>query len=77
MHSRCLRSNANDRNAALRDGRRKDFGNGDITTMTIIPVDIHVKEDGLFAGLPVAELVFGGGSEDEAGRCWVTRRLSH
>jgi nicotinate-nucleotide pyrophosphorylase (carboxylating) len=43
----------------------EDIGNGDITTMTTIPADrpakgiIHMKEDGLIAGLPVAELVFG------------------
>lgn len=42
----------------------EDIGIGDITTMTTIPLDhqskgiIHVKEDGIIAGLPVAELVF-------------------
>lgn len=42
----------------------EDIGTGDITTMATIPADqqskgiIHVKEDGIIAGLPVAEAVF-------------------
>lgn len=42
----------------------EDIGTGDVTTMTTIPADaegngiIHVKENGLVAGLPVAEAVF-------------------
>lgn len=42
----------------------EDIGTGDVTTMTTIPLDhrskgiIHVKEDGIVAGLPVAKLVF-------------------
>lgn len=42
----------------------EDVGNGDITTMTTIAADrsaigiIHAKDNGLIAGLPVAELVF-------------------
>ncbi len=42
----------------------EDIGSGDITTMTTIPEDrqgvgiIHVKEDGILAGIPVAEAVF-------------------
>jgi nicotinate-nucleotide pyrophosphorylase (carboxylating) len=42
----------------------EDIGMGDITTMTTIPQDqkskgvIHVKEEGIIAGLPVAEAVF-------------------
>jgi len=42
----------------------EDIGNGDITTETTIPKDsvskaiIHVKEDGIIAGIPVARLVF-------------------
>ncbi|KIL39387.1 nicotinate-nucleotide pyrophosphorylase [Gordoniibacillus kamchatkensis] len=42
----------------------EDIGTGDVTTMTTIPAEaqgkgiIHVKENGLVAGLPVAEAVF-------------------
>lgn len=42
----------------------EDIGSGDITTMTTIPLDqeskgiLHVKEDGILAGIPVAEQVF-------------------
>jgi nicotinate-nucleotide pyrophosphorylase (carboxylating) len=42
----------------------EDIGNGDITSLTTIPLDqqsiaiIHVKEAGIIAGLPVAETVF-------------------
>lgn len=42
----------------------EDIGSGDITTMTTISEDrqgvgiIHVKEDGILAGIPVAEAVF-------------------
>lgn len=42
----------------------EDIGSGDITTMTTIAEDrqgvgiIHVKEDGILAGIPVAEAVF-------------------
>ncbi|RAU95943.1 carboxylating nicotinate-nucleotide diphosphorylase [Paenibacillus sp. YN15] len=42
----------------------EDIGSGDITTLTTIPEDregkgiIHVKEDGVLAGIPVAEAVF-------------------
>lgn len=42
----------------------EDIGSGDITTMTTIPEErqgvgiIHVKEDGILAGIPVAEAVF-------------------
>jgi nicotinate-nucleotide pyrophosphorylase (carboxylating) len=42
----------------------EDIGNGDITSLTTIPLNqqsiaiIHVKEDGILAGLPVAETVF-------------------
>lgn len=54
--------------AALRDQIRgwlaEDIGNGDITTETTINSDsyskavIHVKEDGIIAGIPIARLVF-------------------
>jgi len=43
---------------------QEDIGTGDATTMTTIPLEhrsrgiIHVKEDGLVAGLPVARAVF-------------------
>jgi nicotinate-nucleotide pyrophosphorylase (carboxylating) len=43
----------------------EDVGNGDITSLTTIPLEqqsiaiIHVKETGILAGLPVAEAVFG------------------
>jgi nicotinate-nucleotide pyrophosphorylase (carboxylating) len=43
---------------------QEDIGSGDVTTMTTIPVDrqskgiIHVKEDGIIAGLPAAATVF-------------------
>lgn len=42
----------------------EDIGNGDVTTTTTIPADhrstavIHVKEDGIVAGLPIAREVF-------------------
>lgn len=42
----------------------EDVGSGDMTTMSTIPLDhqskgiIHVKEDGILAGLPVAREVF-------------------
>lgn len=42
----------------------EDIGTGDITTMTTVPLDqeskgiIHVKEDGIVAGIPVAAAVF-------------------
>jgi nicotinate-nucleotide pyrophosphorylase (carboxylating) len=42
----------------------EDIGMGDITTETTIPIDsrskavIHVKEDGIIAGLDIAKLVF-------------------
>lgn len=55
-------------NYALREQIRgwlaEDIGNGDITTATTIPAGsqskavIHVKESGIIAGMPVAELVF-------------------
>jgi nicotinate-nucleotide pyrophosphorylase (carboxylating) len=43
----------------------EDVGNGDITSLTTIPIEqqsiaiIHVKEAGILAGLPAAEAVFG------------------
>jgi nicotinate-nucleotide pyrophosphorylase (carboxylating) len=42
----------------------EDIGNGDITSLTTIPLEkhslgiIHVKETGILAGLPVAQAVF-------------------
>lgn len=48
----------------IRSWLAEDVGSGDITTETTIPADsrstaiIHVKEDGIVAGLPVAALVF-------------------
>ncbi|RKN65768.1 carboxylating nicotinate-nucleotide diphosphorylase [Paenibacillus ginsengarvi] len=42
----------------------EDIGTGDVTTMTTIPLDgqskgiIHVKDTGIAAGIPIAELVF-------------------
>ncbi|MBP1996154.1 carboxylating nicotinate-nucleotide diphosphorylase [Paenibacillus eucommiae] len=42
----------------------EDIGSGDVTTMTTIPLDqrskgiVHVKEDGIVAGLPIAAAVF-------------------
>lgn len=50
--------------AQIRGWLAEDVGSGDITTETTIPADsqstaiIHVKEDGIVAGLPVAALVF-------------------
>lgn len=54
--------------AALREQIRswlaEDIGTGDVTTRTTIPAGsrskavIHVKEDGIAAGIPVARLVF-------------------
>ncbi|WP_336776668.1 carboxylating nicotinate-nucleotide diphosphorylase [Paenibacillus sp. MMO-58] len=55
-------------NHALREQIRswlaEDIGSGDITTATTIPMGsqstavIHVKESGIIAGLPVAQIVF-------------------
>lgn len=48
----------------IKEWLAEDIGTGDITTLTTIPVQqqskgiIHVKEDGIIAGLPIAELVF-------------------
>ncbi|WNQ11695.1 carboxylating nicotinate-nucleotide diphosphorylase [Paenibacillus aurantius] len=48
----------------IREWLEEDIGTGDVTTLTTIPADsrshalIHVKEDGILAGLPVAEAVF-------------------
>ncbi|RTE02541.1 carboxylating nicotinate-nucleotide diphosphorylase [Paenibacillus whitsoniae] len=44
---------------------KEDIGTGDVTTLTTIPLDqvskgiIHVKEDGIVCGLPIAREVFG------------------
>ncbi|MCD1261869.1 carboxylating nicotinate-nucleotide diphosphorylase [Paenibacillus athensensis] len=49
---------------SIRQWLQEDIGTGDVTTMTTIPLErrskgiIHVKEDGLVAGLPVARAVF-------------------
>lgn len=49
---------------SIRSWLKEDVGSGDITTMTTIPSGheskgiIHAKEDGVVAGIPVAELVF-------------------
>jgi len=49
---------------AIRLWLEEDIGTGDVTTLSTIPADsvttgiIHVKEDGVLAGLPVAEEVF-------------------
>lgn len=43
---------------------KEDIGEGDITTNSIIPSDLNIagdfiaKEDGIIAGLPIAELIF-------------------
>lgn len=48
----------------IRSWLAEDIGSGDITTETTIPKDsvskaiIHVKEDGVIAGIPIARLVF-------------------
>lgn len=48
----------------IRHWLEEDIGSGDITTMTTIPLDhqskgiLHVKENGVLAGVPVAEAVF-------------------
>lgn len=48
----------------IRQWLQEDVGSGDVTSLTTIPEThqsigiIHVKEDGIIAGLPVAELVF-------------------
>ncbi|PLT43595.1 carboxylating nicotinate-nucleotide diphosphorylase [Paenibacillus sp. FSL W8-1187] len=50
---------------SIRAWLAEDIGTGDITTRSTIPADsvmkavIHVKEDGIVAGLPVAQAVFG------------------
>lgn len=57
LHKEALR-------ASIRLWLDEDIGSGDITTMTTIPLDhqskgiLHVKEDGVLAGLPIAEEVF-------------------
>jgi nicotinate-nucleotide pyrophosphorylase (carboxylating) len=49
---------------SLQQWLEEDIGMGDVTTMTTIPADrtakgiIHVKDQGILAGLPVAEAVF-------------------
>ncbi|MEC0212971.1 carboxylating nicotinate-nucleotide diphosphorylase [Paenibacillus ehimensis] len=49
---------------SLRAWLEEDIGMGDVTTMTTIPADsqakgiIHVKDEGIIAGIPVAEAVF-------------------
>lgn len=49
---------------SIRSWLREDVGSGDITTMSTIEEGheskavIHAKEDGIIAGLPVAQLVF-------------------
>lgn len=49
---------------SLKQWLEEDIGSGDVTTMTTIPLDhgskgiIHVKDDGVVAGLPVAQAVF-------------------
>ncbi|GLI10279.1 nicotinate-nucleotide diphosphorylase (carboxylating) [Paenibacillus tyrfis] len=49
---------------SLRAWLEEDIGMGDVTTMTTIPAEsqakgiIHVKDEGIIAGLPVAEAVF-------------------
>ncbi|WP_438435270.1 carboxylating nicotinate-nucleotide diphosphorylase [Gorillibacterium sp. sgz500922] len=49
---------------SIRHWLEEDIGTGDVTTLSTIPADsvstgiIHVKEDGILAGLPVAEEVF-------------------
>ncbi|WP_248929077.1 carboxylating nicotinate-nucleotide diphosphorylase [Paenibacillus hamazuiensis] len=48
----------------IRQWLDEDIGMGDVTTLSTIPAEqlskgiIHVKEDGIIAGLPVAEAVF-------------------
>ncbi|MDQ6420705.1 carboxylating nicotinate-nucleotide diphosphorylase [Paenibacillus sp. LHD-117] len=48
----------------IRSWLAEDIGSGDITTETTIPAEsqskavIHVKENGIIAGIPVAKLVF-------------------
>lgn len=57
LHTESLR-------ASIRLWLEEDIGSGDITTLTTIPLDhqskgiLHVKEEGIIAGLPVAEEVF-------------------
>lgn len=49
---------------SIRQWLREDIGSGDITSLSTISVGheskgiIHAKEDGIIAGIPVAELVF-------------------
>ncbi|MGF9713923.1 MULTISPECIES: carboxylating nicotinate-nucleotide diphosphorylase [Paenibacillus] len=51
-------------NESLKRWLEEDIGMGDVTTMTTIPSDsmskgiIHVKDNGIVAGLPVAKAVF-------------------
>lgn len=62
MHNALLHKEA--LRASIRLWLEEDIGSGDITTMATIPLDhrskgiLHVKEDGVVAGLPVAEEVF-------------------
>jgi nicotinate-nucleotide pyrophosphorylase (carboxylating) len=56
--------NGNLINKSIKLWLEEDIGTGDVTTMTTIPLDhrskgiIHVKEDGIVAGIPVAKAVF-------------------
>jgi nicotinate-nucleotide pyrophosphorylase (carboxylating) len=63
FHSKTVRN-------SIRQWLDEDIGMGDITTMTTIPANqqskgiIHVKEDGVVAGLPIAEAVFAEVDKD-------------
>ncbi|MEO3948081.1 carboxylating nicotinate-nucleotide diphosphorylase [Gorillibacterium sp. CAU 1737] len=64
MQPSVLEVNESKLTALIEEWLEEDIGTGDVTTLSTIPAQgvstgiIHVKEDGILAGLPVAERVF-------------------
>lgn len=64
MQPSVLEVNESKLTTLLEEWLEEDIGTGDVTTLSTIPAQgvstgiIHVKEDGILAGLPVAERVF-------------------
>ncbi|WP_108722142.1 carboxylating nicotinate-nucleotide diphosphorylase [Gorillibacterium timonense] len=64
MHPTVMELNKSKLAESIRCWLDEDIGTGDVTTLSTIPADsvssgiIHVKEDGILAGLPIAEEVF-------------------
>ena len=59
-----IQLNLDEVNQILENALREDIGSGDITTNLLFPCDAECKaiilanEEGLVAGLPIAEMVF-------------------